>query len=278
MKNITRKGARTTKDIPMEILEKLNCGEIETANIVEWFAIERRKLLSVVLLQNNREIYLEPILKHVNQLKKQTSNTISEAIGEGLFLQSDKHCDKECLKIIANHSSDLVRSWGCFMVGKNNSLSLSQMFKEIEDFAKDSHFNVREEAWVAVRHLVISDLYESIGILSEWVLDENEYIRRFASEITRPRGVWCKHIEALKTNPELALSILEPLKSDKSKYVRDSVANWLNDASKTQPDFVRNLCERWEEESNTDETRYIIKKALRTLRKSSLHRSKFMLQ
>ncbi|MCR2025311.1 DNA alkylation repair protein [Anaerotruncus colihominis] len=268
MKDIKRKGARTTKDISPEILEKLNHGEIETANIVEWFAIDRRQLLSIVLLQNKREIYLQPILEHVNQLKKQTSNTISEAIGEGLFLQADKHCDKECLKIIANHSSDSVRSWGCFMVGKNNSLSLSQMLKEIEAFARDSHFNVREEAWVAVRPSVISNLHESISILSEWALDENEYIRRFASEITRPRGVWCKHIEVLKTTPELALSILEPLKSDKSKYVRDSVANWLNDASKTQPEFVRNLCERWKEESNTEETRYIIKKALRTLRKS----------
>ena len=243
MEEVKRKGARATKDIPSEILEKLNHGE-------------------------KREMYLGPILGHIDQLKKQTSNTISEAIGEGLFLQADKHCDEECLKIIASHASDLVRSWGCFMVGKNISLSLSQMFKEIEGFAKDSHFNVREEAWVAVRPSVIANLEESISILSEWALDENEYIRRFASEITRPRGVWCKHIEVLKTAPELALSILEPLKSDKSKYVRDSVANWLNDASKTQPEFVRNLCARWKEESNTQETRYIIKKALRTLRKS----------
>ncbi|MDE7333331.1 MAG: DNA alkylation repair protein [Lachnospiraceae bacterium] len=268
MKDVKRKGARTTKDIPPEILEKLNHGEIETANIVEWFAIDRRQLLSIVLLQNKRELYLEPILEHISQLKKQTSNTISEAIGEGLFLQAGEHGDRECLNIIANHPSDLVRSWGCFMVGKNPSLSLSRMLREIEVFAKDRHFNVREEAWVAARPSVISNLQESIGILSEWALDENEYIRRFASEVTRPRGVWCKHIEVLKTAPELALSILEPLKADKSKYVRDSVANWLNDASKTQPGFVGNLCARWEEESDTQETKYIIKKALRTLRKS----------
>ena len=100
-------------------------------------------------------------------------------------------------------------------------------------------------------------------------MDENENIRRFASEVSRPRGVWCKHIEELKRTPELALSILEPLKSDESKYVRDSVGNWLNDASKTQPDFVKKLCECWENESTTNETKYIIKKALRTINKSS---------
>ena len=71
----------------------------------------------------------------------------------------------------------------------------------------------------------------------------------------------------LKQNPELGLPILEILKSDKAKYVQDSVGNWLNDASKTQPKFVRNICKRWETESDTKETKYITKKALRTLNK-----------
>ena len=54
-------------------------------------------------------------------------------------------------------------------------------------------------------------------------------------------------------------------KSDYSKYVRNSVGNWLNDASKTQSGFVRKLCRRWE--SETKETKYIVKKALRTVGK-----------
>lgn len=79
------------------------------------------------------------------------------------------------------------------------------------------------------------------------------------------RGVWCKHTEMLEQNPALGSPILEPLKSDYSKYVRNSVGNWLNDASKTQSGFVRKLCRRWE--SETKETKYIVKKALRTVGK-----------
>ena len=71
----------------------------------------------------------------------------------------------------------------------------------------------------------------------------------------------------LKQNPALGLPILEPLKSDYSKYVRNSVGNWLNDASKTQSGFVRKLCRRRERESETKETKCIVKKALRTVGK-----------
>lgn len=148
------------------------------------------------------------------------------------------------------------------------------MLNEIIPFATDSHFNVREDAWTAVRPNIIDNLDESIKILSKWAMSENENIRRFASEITRPRGVWCKHIELLKQSPNIALSILEPLKSDSSKYVRDSVGNWLNDASKTQPLFVETLCEKWGQESLTKETKYIIKKAMRTLEKHKQNLSK----
>jgi 3-methyladenine DNA glycosylase AlkC len=262
-----RKGARSTKDIPAVILQQLNSGQIESANLVEWLAINQKTLLQNVLQQNKRSQYLQPILASIDNLKKQTITTINEAIGTGLFAQSVINKDKELLQLLAAHTSDVVRCWATYTIGKSEKLNIKQMLQQIQPFAADTHFGVREIAWMAVRQSVAKNLTESIMLFAGWTKHKNENIRRFASEATRPRGVWCEHIELLKQKPELALPILEPLKSDTAKYVLDSVGNWLNDASKTQPTFVIQLCKKWEKESKTKDTAYIIKKALRTIEK-----------
>ncbi|MCL2381522.1 MAG: DNA alkylation repair protein [Treponema sp.] len=267
MTEAKRKGARTIKDIPKNILEQLNRGEIETANLVEYLAIDRKALLKNLLTQCGRTHYLQPVLGHIDKLEKQTTITVAEAIGAGLSEQILIHKDNGFLTAISTHTSDFVRCWAAEAVGRNTTLTIRQMLRNIKPFAADKHFGVRESAWSAVRNSIIQNLRESIAVLSTWAKDRDENIRRFASEATRPRGVWCEHITELKQNPELAVSILEPLKSDAAKYVRDSVGNWLNDASKTQPEFVRELCARWEKESGTKETGYIVKKALRTIDK-----------
>lgn len=265
MSEIKRKGARTTKDIPKEILEQLNLGEIETANLVEWLAVDQRLLLENLLKQNGRTDYLSPVLISIGHLKKQTVNTINEAIGTELSEQVIKNKDHDFLFTIANHKADLVRCWATYTIGKNSHLNIEETLKQIQPFSADKHFGVREISWLAVRKKITTDLEMSIAILSKWTSNKDENIRRFTTEATRPRGVWCEHIEVLKNHPELALTILDRLKSDTAKYVQDSVGNWLNDASKTQPDFVRKLCRNWEKKSETKETKYIIKKALRTI-------------
>jgi 3-methyladenine DNA glycosylase AlkC len=262
-----RKGSRSTKDIPADIMQSLNKGEIETANLVEWLAVDQQLLLNNLLKQTGREKYLPAILADIKSLQKQTVNTINEAIGKGLLKQAVQHKDKEIINVMANHTSDCVRCWACYTIGKNTALSPKQMFVQIKPFAADTHFGVREISWLAVRQTIANHLTESLKILTNWATDPNENIRRFASEATRPRGVWCEHIETLKQNPELGLTILNTLKNDKVKYVQDSVGNLLNDASKTQPKFVTDLCKQWSMVSKTKETAYVIKKALRTIEK-----------
>jgi 3-methyladenine DNA glycosylase AlkC len=270
LEEVKRKGSKSTKDIPKEILELLNNGQIETANLVEWLAVDQRLLLENLLKQTNRTKYLKPILADIENLNKQTVNTINEAIGTGFFDQSTKNDDTEILKTISTHKSDLIRCWATYTIGKNQKLNISQKLIQIQPFSADKHFGVREISWLAVRPSIAKNLTESLNILTSWTTNKDENIRRFASEAIRPRGVWCEHIEELKQNPKLGLTILEPMKSDKAKYVQDSVGNWLNDASKTQPKFVIETCKKWGKESKTKETAYIIKKALRTIEKQTV--------
>jgi 3-methyladenine DNA glycosylase AlkC len=269
MPEIKRKGSRSTKDIPTEVMLQLNYGEIETANLVEWLAVDQRVLLQHLLKKLDRNHYYDSIILDIEELKKQTVNTVNEAIGIGFLKNIQANNDFEIFTKIANHTSDCVRCWATYIIGFDSNLSITEKLNQIQPFAADSHFGVREICWLALRQSISYNLTESLSILSKWTLNSDENIRRFASEATRPRGVWCAHIEVLKQNPQLALSILEPLKSDISKYVQNSVANWLNDASKTKPEFVIEICKRWKNESVSKETIYIINRALRTLEKKS---------
>ncbi len=121
-----------------------------------------------------------------------------------------------------------------------------------------------------MRESLSHQLDQSIEYLTEWAKSGDENIRRFSVESIRPRGVWTKHIELLKQEPERALPILNLLKSDPSTYVQDSVGNWLNDSSKTQPNWVTNLCDQWSKDSDTKATSRIVKKAKRTIVKGNL--------
>lgn len=262
-----RKGARSFKDLDQVIVDSLNRGEIESVNLIEWLAIDQRLLLQSFLKQHDRSHYLESILAEIDKLKKQSSNTLIEVIGSNLLQLIKRDSDLEFVPLMNLHTSDVVRCWATYVVGADESLSLSEKFTRIQPLAADTHFGVREEAWMAMRSSIINDLSNSIQLLKEWTKSDDEYVRRFATEATRPRGVWCQHIEMLKENPLLAIDLLEPLKSDSSKYVRDSVANWLNDAGKTQATFVKDLCRQWTMESTTKETEYIVKRALRTINK-----------
>lgn len=258
---LNRKGATKAALLSSEIVALLNKGIIESVNLTEWLAVDHTVLVKHIL----PEEYHFDCLAALDLLKQKTAMQSTIVVGKALFETTSQNGDNNLFPFLAAHVSDSARCWAAYIVGANNGLTISEKLDAIRPFAADSHFGVREIAWMAVRPAVESDLDEAIAILSEWVKDADANVRRFASEVTRPRGVWCKHIERLKAEPQLGLAILEPLKSDGEKYVRDSVANWLNDSAKTQPEFVKDICSKWSEESKTKETAYIIKKATRSI-------------
>jgi len=267
---LNRKGARKASDIPNEVLMLLNQGKIESVNLTEWQAVHHITLLKNVLPSIGLEEKLEFALTEIEKQKVETGMKAIRLIGSLLdtIVKDESATNKEnIIKKCAHHVSDSVRCWAAFM-NKNNDHTLEEKLLYINPFAADHHFGVREIAWMSIREDLSANIENSVDLLFEWAKSEDENIRRFSLESIRPRGVWTKHIEILKEKPHIALPILNLLKSDSSKYVQDSVGNWLNDASKTQPDWVKNLCDEWQKDSPSKATERILKKAQRTIVKS----------
>ncbi len=260
---LQRKGARSTKHLNPEVLKFLNLGVIETKNLVEWLAVNQLVLLKVVLKALQKEQWYVDFQKAVEDQKKPTANSNTKVIGYTFGILTK---DKDVFSYLQTHDSDVVRCWACWGESLHYDLIID-LLPAMQKYAADTHFGVREVVIFATKERMIDNLDTAINILSEWTSNDDENIRRYAVEALRPIGVWTKKIAVFQENPDLGLKVLTPLKSDISKYVRDAVANWLNDASKSKPEWVLNLCKHWGKESDSKETAYIIKRGLRTINK-----------
>ncbi|CAK7031395.1 MAG: putative protein YhaZ [Desulfovibrio sp.] len=117
----------------------------------------------------------------------------------------------------------------------------------------------------AVRPFIIKHEARMMAQMAAWARHDNEHVRRLASEGCRPALPWGQALARFKKDPLPVLAILEQLKSDPSLYVRKSVANNLNDISKTHPDLVTKTVRDWHgKNAHTD---WIVKHACRTLLK-----------
>ena len=84
-------------------------------------------------------------------------------------------------------------------------------------------------------------------------------------DYTATRGVGETYVP-LQAEPWHGLKLLEPCCRDESRYVQDSVANWLNDAARRRPEWVREVCRGWlRHYPDNSACCYIVKRALRNL-------------
>ena len=218
---------------------ELNSGRDESRTLAEILAITHSALLTQVVPEAP-----EGLVEAAKRADSLGILTRMQTMGEALYT----HLGHSACLDLADHPVDTVRGWAVFaLVSQEKDTDVGTLL-------------------ALVRPAAVSQLDEAIRALRPWTSEPSERIRRFASESLRPRGVWARHIPALKKEPERGLPLLEPLRADSSRYVQDSVANWVNDAAKTQPAWARELCERWQEKSPTPATERIIKRALRSIR------------
>jgi 3-methyladenine DNA glycosylase AlkC len=266
---LARKGAARIALIPAEVLEALNEGLVPTVNLNEFLALDLARLTRNVARHVGLPADAERIADTLAMLGAFKPVRRHEHLSRSLYDLAEPRSDRDAIAhALATHPSDVARSWAAQWV-MFARMPLIEKLQAVRRFAADPHFGVREMAWMAVRDEVAGAVDEAITLLQPWALDGNENIRRFASELTRPRGVWCAQIGALKQEPWRALPLLEPLKADPSRYVQNSVANWLNDASRSQPEWVDQVCKRWSAQSATASTAYIVRRARRSIEAAS---------
>lgn len=117
----------------------------------------------------------------------------------------------------------------------------------------------------AVRAFIIKDEERMMAQMRKWSKHKSEHVRRLASEGCRPQLPWGQAISKFKKDPTPVLPILEQLKTDTSTYVQKSVANNLNDISKTHPDLIISIAKDWYGKNKS--TNWIVKHGCRTLLK-----------
>lgn len=236
-----------------------------TVNLNEFLAIDLRRLATSVAAAIGLEPQAERLQDTLAMLPACAPMKRHGHIARALYDLTEPRPDRDQVAhALATHPSDVARCWAAQWIAFT-ALPLAEKLQAVWRFAGDPHFGVREIAWMAVRAEIAGDVDAAVRLLQPWAVHPDANIRRFASEATRPRGVWCAQIETLKREPWRGLPLLEPLRADPSRYVQNSVANWLNDAAKTQPQWVGQVCGRWSRESPGAATAYIVRRGQRSV-------------
>jgi 3-methyladenine DNA glycosylase AlkC len=248
----TRIGARSKSQVDAEALLLMERGIIQSRTHIEQMVINMAKLFGLAFPEipiDHEAVNATPFISRMRLL--------------GLVLHDHggaaAHDPPERMWV-----SDTVRGW-CAMSAGHAARDVASALCTLRRYAQDPHFAVREWAWLAIRNHVARDPANAIESLIEWTTSEDHLLRRFAVEATRPKSVWGQHILELKKNPEMVDGFLKPLVCDSSTYVQDSVANWVNDAVGSRPDWVRGTASAWTKECNCAATRRIARRASRGL-------------
>ncbi|PHQ36468.1 hypothetical protein [Rhodopirellula bahusiensis] len=116
----------------------------------------------------------------------------------------------------------------------------------------------------AIRAFIDAHPDATLAELSKWSSDSNYHVRRLVSEGTRPKLPWSRRLTIDVTTP---LPFLETLHADPTRYVTRSVANHLNDISKSHPELVLQTLRGWKSSQcqTPKELDWISRHALRTL-------------
>lgn len=128
-------------------------------------------------------------------------------------------------------------------------------------------FTQRFTSEFGIRPFLQQHPQQTFAQIRDWATSESLHLRRLASEGTRPRLPWGAKLPPYLEAAMDIMPILHLLHNDPSLYVRRSVANHLNDLSKTHPEVVVAHLQTWNKRPEAH-TQWVTRHALRTLVKS----------
>ncbi|MGE0763144.1 MAG: DNA alkylation repair protein [Bdellovibrionales bacterium] len=174
----------------------------------------------------------------------------------------------------------LTALWRAVELNKIRGFELWPVSEYIQTYGHD-HFDESFQAMIKLTKIFTSEFAvrpflnrspdATLTALTQLIKDEDENVRRWVSEGTRPRLPWGERLPAFVKDPTRNLKLLEHLKFDASLFVRKSVANHLNDVAKDHPDIVIKTLARWQKlvpPKFEKEFAFIRHRALRTLVKA----------
>ena len=126
--------------------------------------------------------------------------------------------------------SEFAARKGC--TGERITLSLELLRETTKRFSAE----------FAIRPFLRDFPEETYAFLKDCAQDKNYHVRRLASEGTRPNLPWGL---AIDLPVDKTIAMLDLLHADPTRFVTRSVANNLNDISKTDPDVVLKALKRW---------------------------------
>ncbi|TGM38032.1 DNA alkylation repair protein [Leptospira biflexa] len=237
-----------------------------------------------------KEIYSVDWVKNLSQIVTQVDSKIQpEEFQKKIF---DSHWKKYELKERINRIADVFLIFWNLPLSKIEPklLRLIELLKKngvsdfnfpyifVNDIVTKSGLNdfetsmrvlekttVFSSAEFAIRFYYQNYFEKTLKQMEKWSKHNDAFVRRLASEGSRPLLPWGIGIPAIKNKPEIHIKILENLWNDENEIVRRSVSNHLNDISKIQPELVIKFCEsRFGVSSDLDKS---LKHALRGLLK-----------
>ena len=167
---------------------------------------------------------------------------------------------------LRGNSGAFSEGWWLWPIGKYVELYGEDYFQVSIDFSKE--LTKRFTSEYCMRPLIKKYPEETLKVLIDWSLDDNERVRRLSSECLRIRLPWAKRLYTALEYFEQYVELLTNLKDDKDKYIQKSIANNMNDLYKEDPEKFYEIIAGWEEEEISQECKWIIKHASRNARKA----------